>query len=142
MIYSGDINRPLKSRRKDEKKRISSVEEMRYILNSAVITTPGRYSYRLITLDEAIAWLVEGDYLSTVGYQETCDALQSLTGANVPCNRRQIQMQAGDAALVFRLTCRLSDPTLKGKIKNLDFVLTNSEIGILTKDKEGGENNE
>lgn len=28
-------------------------EKMRYILNSAVITSPGDYSYRLISVDEA-----------------------------------------------------------------------------------------
>jgi hypothetical protein len=42
-------------------------------------------------------------------------------------------MQDGDEALVFRLTIRLSDPAVKGKINDLDFIKNNSEIGILRK---------
>lgn len=107
---------------------------MKYILNSAVITTPGLYSYRLIGVEKAQKWLADGGFESTIGYQETCDALGTVTGMKVPCNRRQIQMKAGDEALVFRLTCRMQDPRLKGKIKNLEFILQNCEIGLLKKE--------
>lgn len=51
------------------------------------------------------------------------------------CNREQIQMQAGDEALVFRLTVRMSDPALKGKLGDIDFILSNSEIGLLRKEE-------
>lgn len=105
---------------------------MRYIINSAVITTQGLYDYQLITPDEARKWLSSGDFESTIGYQETADALEALTGVKVACNRRQIRMQAGDEALVFRLTCRLDNPALKGSMSP-EFVLQNSEIGILKK---------
>jgi len=44
-------------------------------------------------------------------------------------------MQAGDEALVFRLIMRMSDPTLKGKIDDLDFILKNCEIGLLKKEE-------
>jgi hypothetical protein len=56
-----------------------------------------------------------------------------MTGVRVPVNRQQIQMQDGDEALVFRLTVRLSDPALKGKIGNPEFIKNNCEIGILRK---------
>lgn len=104
----------------------------RYILNSAVITTAGVYCYRLIPLDEAIAWLRAGGWESTIGYQETCDALSLLSGFEIPLNRRPVLMQAGDEALVFRLTCRLDNPQLKGKLSS-QFVMQHCEIGILVK---------
>ena len=105
---------------------------MRYILNSAVITTPGVYEYKLITPEEAKKWLEEGDFVSTIGYQETADALEVLTGVRVCVCRTLIEMKEGDEALVFRLTVRLSDPQLKGKLTK-EFVIKNSEIGILRK---------
>jgi len=106
---------------------------MRYILNSAVITSPGTYTYRLISLDEAKKWLSKGPFVSTLGYQETAMALTALT--DVPCdtNRKIIQMQVSDEALVFRLTCRLDNPSLKGQLST-EFVLNNCEIGILKKE--------
>lgn len=106
---------------------------MKYILNSAVITTPGKYSYKLITAEEAKEFLKKGEFLSTLGYIETAQALFAITGINVPVNRQQIKMKKGDEALVFRLTCRLDDSTLKGCLTP-EFVLQNSEIGILKKE--------
>ena len=88
--------------------------------------------------------MAAGKFESTIGYQETCDALEIISGVavdamhsikKVACNRKLIRMQAGDEALVFRLTCRLSDPALKGRISNLDFILKNSEIGIMRKEE-------
>jgi len=108
---------------------------MKYILNSAVITTPGIYTYRLISLDEAKEWLYIEDWVNTIGYEETCQALHLLTGLSFSVNRQIIRMVEGDEALVFRLTCRLSDVNLKGKLSP-EFVLQNCEIGILKKIKE------
>lgn len=103
---------------------------MRYILNSAVITAQGTYVYALITPDEARSLLEEGDFISTIGYQETANALEVLCGVSVPVNRVQIKMKPSDLALVFRLTCRLNDPALKGKLTE-EFVCANCEIGLL-----------
>ena len=75
---------------------------MRYILNSAVITAPGSYRYRLVTADEARTWASSG-YTSTVGYPQTAQALEILIGQPVPVDRRMIYMLEGDEALVFRL---------------------------------------
>jgi len=103
---------------------------MKYILNSAVITSPGTYEYFLISADEAKQWLAEGEWESTIGYQETATALSQITGVSIPVNRKQAQMQPGDEALVFRLTKRLSEPELKGKL-GIAKIINNCEIGIL-----------
>ena len=107
---------------------------MRYILNSAVITAPGTYRYQLITLDELREWIHAGRYESTIGYEETAEALSLLTGEKIPVNRRLIEMEVGDEALVFRLTKRVQDPRRKGGL-GLDFVISNSEHGLLRREK-------
>lgn len=105
----------------------------RYILNSAVITTPGTYTYRLVSVDEAKEWLMREPFESTLGYQETAVCLSAITGIPVKVDRKMVKMQVGDEALVFRLTCRLDDPHLKGQV-GTDFIVANCEIGILRKE--------
>lgn len=102
----------------------------RYILNSAVITGPGSYRYRLVSREEAKAWILAENPQSTIGYSATAEALSALVGMPMPVNRIQIRMEPGDQALVFRLTCRLDDPNLKGTHSS-EFVLKNCEFGIL-----------
>jgi len=109
---------------------------MKYILNSAVITSPGEYRYRLVSLDEAKTFLAGGDWLSTIGYQETADALSLITGIHVPMNRKTVTMEVGDLALVFRLvfppgTDRLAVQS-KGK-EGIEFILKHCELGFLEK---------
>lgn len=106
---------------------------MRYLLNSAVITSYGEYSYHPLSLDEGKEYLGYG-FQSTIGYPQTAEALSLLTGCEIPVNRKQIKMDRGDSALVFRLTCRLDDPALKGKLST-EFVLKNYELGILVRIK-------
>jgi len=107
---------------------------MRYILNSAVITSPGRYTYRLVEVEEAKDWLKAGPWTSTIGYQETAEALGSLLGVEIPVSRTQIKMGVGDEALIYRLTIRISDPATKGRIGDPEWLRSHSEIGILSRD--------
>lgn len=108
---------------------------MRYILNSAVITAPGLYKYKLISPERAQQFLLQqGELLSTIGYQETADALSLITGCEIPVNRKIIQMEPGDWALVFRLKLRPGDDRLKVQMKGqegIPFILNNCEIGLL-----------
>lgn len=94
---------------------------MRYILNSAVITSPGLYSYRLLTQEEAREWAARGQFLSTVGYEETAQALSEFLGTLVPVNRTTIRMAPGDEALVFRLVLPPGTPRIapdeKGRLR-------------------------
>jgi hypothetical protein len=93
----------------------------KYILNSAVITAPGLYFYHIVTPEEARKWYGDGvDVVSTIGYEETAQALSQLLGRPVPVNRVTIKMQPDDEALVFRLVLPPStqriDPKDKGAI--------------------------
>jgi len=104
----------------------------KYILNSAVITSPGTYQYELISAEEARQWYGDGDdVISTIGYQETAEALSAILGKPVTVNRRMVKLERGDEALVFRLTIRLADPSIKGQINDPTWLLEHSEIGVL-----------
>jgi len=108
----------------------------KYVLNSAVITSPGFYYYRLVNADFAKNWLRHCQWESTIGYEETAKALEKLTGVPVPVNRKIAVMEAGDEALVFRLVLpqgeRRLPVDLKGR-QGMDFILSHCEIGILRK---------
>lgn len=103
-----------------------------YLLNSAVITTPGVYSYTLISVDELRERIRERDFESYIGYAETAEAIATLTGVPIPLNRGTIKMRVGDEAIIFRLTSRVADPARKGGI-SIAAILHNCEIGILKK---------
>jgi hypothetical protein len=110
---------------------------MKYILNSAVVTSPGRYEYRLIDVAQATAWLAYGGWQSTIGYAETAAALSELTGIEIPVNRAMIRMRPGDQALVFRLSLppgsNRFDPSTKGGLGR-EFILQHAEIGMLKRE--------
>jgi hypothetical protein len=107
----------------------------KYLLNSAVVTAPGTYEYRLVDAEQARQWAGSG-FVSTIGYEQTADALALILGCPVPVDRRTIQMQPGDEALVFRLafppgTPRI-DPSDKGRLS--DAILQGHfELGLLTR---------
>lgn len=83
---------------------------MRYLLNSAVITAPGRYEYRLVSSEEAAAWLRQGNFISRIGYPATADHIKALSGIRPEISREATAMQSGDEALVVRLKYRVQNP--------------------------------
>ena len=106
----------------------------RLLLNAAVLPSPGDYGYRLCSLDEAKAWLRGGSFESFVGYEETAQALERLTGVRVPVNRESTTMAPKDEALVFRLvfppgTRRPAD-TAKGAL-GLEYIEEHCQTGLL-----------
>ncbi len=108
---------------------------MKYSLNSAVITTPGVYEYRLITPRQAREWY-SADVISTIGYEETASALSLLLGHPVAVNRITIKMNVGDEALVFRLVLPPGSPRIDPKDKGQIMQHVNAghwELGLLRK---------
>lgn len=108
---------------------------VKYILNSAVITAPGSYSYQIITADEARQW-ANGGFISTVGYEETAAALSELLGVEVPVDRRTVQMQPHDEALVFRLAFPPGTPRIDPKDKGAlgrAVLAGHYELGLLVR---------
>jgi len=107
---------------------------MRYYLNSAVITNPGTYEYHLVSIDQAKEWDTNGVVQSTIGYEQTADALNEILGHSVPISRTTIKMQPKDEALVFRLVFPQGspriDPADKGRLKK-EIIEGHFELGIL-----------
>jgi Domain of unknown function (DUF1874) len=77
------------------------VEEglMRYVLNSAVISRPGHYEYKLLTGLEAEVWLKLGRFTSRVGHKAAAEFLENHLGIHCPLSRESIAMQPGDEGL-------------------------------------------
>jgi hypothetical protein len=110
---------------------------MRYLLNSAVITAPGRYSYRLVTPEEARAWAAQGPWVSTLGYAETAALASEVLGVPVPMDRRTIRMEAGDEALVIRLALPPGSPRIDPKDKGRlgqAILAGHIELGVLVRE--------
>jgi len=101
----------------------------RFVLSSAVISTPGHYAYALLSAAQAATWLARGEAVSCVGYDVTADAMGTLLGVRPDVLRRHVQMECGDEALVFRLKMRIG-PHLKYLLTK-EFVAANAEIGLL-----------
>ena len=62
---------------------MSKFSRSRFLLNSAVITRPGTYKYRLVSIDEAREWL-QTPYVSRLRHSVTADAIEILLGTRPP----------------------------------------------------------
>ena len=80
-----------------------------YLLNSAVLTSFGRYRYSELNLDSAKAILSSGPFESAIGHQPTANLLSQLLQCSISCQRTNITMQPHDEAVVFRIAVRLPD---------------------------------
>lgn len=111
---------------------------MRYLLNSAVLTSPGEYNYRLVDINQAVAWLLDGEFVSAIRYDQTAEALSMITGVDIPTRDTTLVMEAGDEALVFRLVFPPGTPRvpqgLKGSV-DPEWLRSHSELGVLVKTK-------
>jgi hypothetical protein len=81
---------------------------MLYVLNSPILTSFGFYSYKPLSLAEAIELLKQG-FVSAVGHEATASFLSQLTGITISVNRIQVKMQPGDKAVVFQVLTRLPE---------------------------------
>lgn len=111
---------------------VLNLNPKRYLMNSSVITSEGVFKYIKISLEEARDWLNKGEFISAIGYQETADAIEYLTGKKIDLNRVEVRLEKGDEALVFKITKRVSDPEKKGQLSK-EFILNNYEFGIIKK---------
>ncbi len=107
---------------------------MKYVLNSAVVTSWGTWEYRPATLEEARRWLRNGEWYSIVRYPDTAEVIRRLTGVEVPVRNESIRMKPGDEALVFRIRYEMGGPRVAQELKGTldpDWIERNIEIGFL-----------
>lgn len=87
-----------------------------YILNSSIMTSYGTWFYEPVTLDEVIADLAYGNFVSAIGHESTASFLSLLTGIEIPVNRIMVDMAKGDIAIVLKLKTRLEE----GKVLTME----------------------
>ncbi len=82
---------------------------MLYLLNSAVLTSFGVFEHRgPLSFAFVETWL-QKSFVSAIGHQATADWIKTNFNKQVAVHRQEIQMRAGDQALVIRLTHRQAE---------------------------------
>ena len=84
-----------------------------YTLNSAVLTAPGEYRYRLLDVAEARAWWRAGPVVARIGDLETRLAVARILDVDLLAEDWHfIRMELGDSALVLRILSPPGGPVL------------------------------
>jgi hypothetical protein len=84
-------------------------------MNSAMMPTPGRYELVSLTREQFVGILRDnGQCDSYVGYPQTAEFVERISGVEVEVSRRQTTFEDGERALVVKLAYRLPDATTKG----------------------------
>jgi len=99
-----------------------------WIINSAVIAAGawGSYHYEEASTEQ-LAEALRGTHQSRIGYPQTVEIIEAMTGIRPELSRDLSAMEPGDVAYVVRLRYRV-DPATKGQPVAEDF-----EIGRLTR---------
>ena len=104
---------------------------MLYIMNSPILTAPGRYAYELIDIERARRLLKE-PFESAIGHEATARFLSRLVGVKIPTQRISIAMRPGDCAIIFRVKQRLEEGEVltEEELRNTPY-----EIGLLRREE-------
>ena len=91
------------------------------LLNSAMMPDEGVYILRRVSR-EFFAELVadanrRGELQSYVGYAETAQHIEKISGVPIPVNRASTQLPEQAVIAICKLKYRVSDPGTKGKIQ-------------------------
>ncbi len=104
---------------------------MIYVMNSPILTAPGKYVYERIDIERA-RQLLRNQFESAIGHEATARFLSKLIGVEVPANRVSIAMRPGDVAVIFRVKQRLEE----GKVlTEEEMQKVPYEIGLLRREE-------
>jgi len=87
------------------------------LLNCAILTGHGGFTYKPITVNEAKDLLVNG-FESAIGHSATAQVLSTILEREIPVNRIQAKQQTGQTAIVFQMNRRIEE----GKILNFQEI--------------------
>lgn len=101
-----------------------------WLINSAVLTAFGEYSYEPLTVEAARELVASGRFESAIGHAVTAQLLADQLGIPVSHNRVAITMQPGDRSIVFRVCDRLPEVTV---LSHQQLSAIRTELGLLTR---------
>jgi len=81
-------------------------KEMLGILNTAIITAPGRYEMHTISVGDAQAMVFQMNWVSAIGHEATAQILSEILQITIPVNRIAYVQQPREKAIVFKLRGR------------------------------------
>ena len=85
------------------------------LMNSAMMPQPGIYEMEQISQQVFASFIRDaGEVDSYIGYPQTAQHVEALTGINVEVSRRMTLLEDGDRVLVVKLPYRVADPAIKG----------------------------
>ncbi|HOT31917.1 MAG TPA: DUF1874 domain-containing protein [Bacteroidales bacterium] len=90
------------------------------ILNCAILTARGNYSYQSISVKDAKVLVDTKGFVSAVGHEATAKILSEILETEIPQNRIQAKQQIGQDALVFSMNQRIPE----GKILSREEIET------------------
>ena len=91
------------------------------LLNSSIMPISGIYEIRKINKDQFIRLIQFANKYSIldsyIGYDQTVNYIEGISGVRVPINRTQAIPNVGDYFLVIKLTKRVNNPIDKGQVR-------------------------
>ena len=95
------------------------------LLNSAIMPISGIYEIRKISKAQFIRLIQFADKYSIldsyIGYDQTVNYIEGISGVRVPVNRTQAIPNVGDYFLVIKLTKRVNNPIDKGQVVKPEY---------------------
>lgn len=91
---------------------------MTHLMNSAIMPKQGKYDLFKLFEAEFVQHVQEahkqGRLTSYIGYEQTAQFIERLTGVPVKVNRDATTIQSGDIMLICKLKYRVKGPDTKG----------------------------
>lgn len=76
------------------------------LLNTSILTAPGEYRYKLMSVDAAREYVHSMDWQSAIGHDGTAAIISQLLDIECPVNRIAWVQEVGALGLVFKLRDR------------------------------------
>ena len=107
------------------------MDAQRLLLAFPTLCEFGCYDYFPLTLDEAIDWLNDGEFVSTLRSRDMCYALKDLTGEEIwPCYSSETpRLSPGDEALVYHLP--LTETIRSTRDMSRHYMTSHFQFGLL-----------
>ena len=86
---------------------------MNKLMNSAMMPAEGTYQLWRVAREDFVNRLQSRPFESYIGYPETANFLESVSGMRISVSREQTTLVDGDTLLIVKLKYRLQNPAQK-----------------------------